>query len=139
MISDITNCDMTFRENTLYNTVGKVDDILNVTGVPMEENEYKLITLPAPEARDTQTVKLIIFSAETKRRILQNAKHLKSSDAYKNMYVKNDETKLARSDVPRKKARELRNEFPGAVIKIEKGKLTHDGVERDKFDITNQI
>ena len=98
IISGIPNYDMTFRENTLSNTVEKVDAILNVIGVPMEENEYKLITLLAPKSRDTYTVKLIISSAETKRRILQNAKNLKSSDAYKNMYVKNDETKLARSE-----------------------------------------
>ena len=98
VISGLPNYDMTFRENTLSNTVEKVDAILNVIGVPMEENEYKLITLPAPESRDTYTVKLIISSAETKRRILQNAKNLKSSVAYKNIYVKNDETKLARSD-----------------------------------------
>ena len=46
----------------LYHTVDKnarqlekVGAILNVIGVPMEETEYKFITLPAPEARDSHS------------------------------------------------------------------------------------
>ena len=57
------------------------------------------------------------------------------------VYVKNDETKLSRSENYRlrKKAKELREEFPNDVVKIEKGVLKRNDVQVDKFDLNNQI
>ena len=71
---------------------------------------------------------------------MKDTKKLKNVQGFKDIYVKDDETKLARSENYRlkQKARELRIEYPNEKIKIEKGVLKRKDAVVDKFDLRNQ-
>ena len=62
---------------------------------------------------------------EKKKKIISEARKLKDMEGFKDIYIKNDETKLARSENYRlrQKARTLCLEYPREEIKIEEGIL----------------
>ena len=140
-INGLPITDITLGDTLIAEPDDKVNAVLSIIGVPLSKDNYILTKFPLVEGRDTFSVKLTIDDIGTKNSILQNARKLKSTESLQKVYIKNDETRLARSENYRlrDKARKLRIQFPDTVVKIEKGKLLRDGVICDKFDINNQI
>ena len=118
----------------------KVGAILSSIGIPLNNDQLKIHPFTPSEGKSTHSVKLVV-DIELKRRILTEAKLLHEVEVFKGIFINNDEPKLTRNENYRlrKKARELRISSPGSIIKINKGILTKDGVECDKFDLNNQI
>ena len=141
IINGLPITDITLGDTLIAEPDDKVNAVLSIIGVPLSKDNYILTKFPLVEGRDTFSVKLTIDDIGTKNSILQNARKLKSTESLQKVYIKNDETRLARSENYRlrDKARKLRIQFPDTVVKIEKGKLLRDGVICDKFDINNQI
>ena len=124
----------------------KVRTILNVLNGELTTNEYKIKLFDpftTAEGTKTHSAKVTLNTVELRQKTTENDRSFKShkNTFFHSIYVKNDETKLARNENYRlrKKARKLRAKFPDATIKIEKGVLKQNGAIVDKFDINNQI
>ena len=141
MITGVPNDNLAINDSVLTNTDEKVLAILNQLDDGINDSDYELKTFEPPEGRTTHSVKVIFNCMDTKKKIITEARRLKDINALNMIYIKNDETKLARSENYRLrvKARALRAQFPNAAVKIEKGVLKQDGVVVDKFDLNNQI
>ena len=111
----------------------------------LTEDSYELKVFDADTDRPTFAAKLIFNDTESKNTVLVKASKLRECECeceqLKKVYIKNDERKLASKENYRlhQKRRNLINEHPNAVFKIEKGKLLQDGTEVVKFDLNNQI
>ena len=143
MITGIPTGDILYGNNRISENNGKVKAILEVINVSLEEDCYRMNVFNSSPDRPTYSVKLIFDKIDTKMMVLREARKLKNCEceALQKVFVKNDETKLARNENYRlrEKARSLRRENHDSMIKIEKGKLLQDGVIVDKFDLNNQI
>ena len=96
--------------------------------------------LPAPEDRETESVKLKLKDHTKIATIITNAKKLKNLNNTK-IYIKRDEPYYSRKENAslRKKRYDLSQENRDDNFKIEKGKLYHNDIVVDKFDLNNQI
>ena len=145
-----TAYDGAYLQVNINDTKEKVGIILNELNPELEEIDYTVKLLDpytSPRGVTTHGAKVIFSSTELKRKTQENAKSFKNhaNQFFQSIYVKNDETKLARNENfrLRKKARELRaaclDDATRNTIKIEKGVLKQGGVIIDKFDLNNQI
>ena len=143
MITGIPNNNVIIGNAHYSDTKEKIDGILRRIDVVLDYDDYELRTFEISDERTTHAAKMIFKDIETKTRLMSQAKKLKDNEHFSNVYVRNDETKLARKENYRlwQKARELRSDEANvnAVIKIEKGKLIHNDIIVDQYNISNQI
>ena len=141
MITGLPKIDIEYNENVLSDTDEKLNAIFEVIGVSLDSSTYDIKVFDSTPEQTTLAVKIIFENLSDKYNVMKEAKCLKDCDTFKGVYIKNDESKLARNENYRlrKKSRSLRADYPHSVIKIEKGKLLQDGVAVDTFDINNQI
>ena len=145
MITGIPNDPLVCEDNQIDDPKEKVEYVLSTLNPDLTNQDYTIRMFDPFTKLDgtiTHSAKVIFQSVEKKKDTLSNSKTLKDKDDFfKSVYVKNDETKLSRSENYRlrKKAKEMREEFPRDVIKIEKGVLKRNDTEVDKFDLNNQL
>ena len=123
MITGIPCKDVIHQGQVLSDTKEKVNAILNEIGITLNENEYQIITFNVDDDKPTCFAKVILKKIETKQGIIKESKCLKDNEVFRGVYIKNDETKLARNENYRlrKKARELRAEFPESCARWHRG------------------
>ena len=141
IITGIPN-DVVVINNIEYrSTEEKVNAVLGQIDVILSENDYEVKTMDTLEGRSTHITGLIFRNMETKKRLMKETRKLKDNEHFRTVYIKNDETKLARNENYRlrQKLRALRSDHPNAQLKLEKGKLIHNSTVVDKYDINNQI
>ena len=141
MITGIPNANLTIGNRVLTDTIQKVTGILGQLNANIKETAYTIKQFDPPTDKPTHSAKITLNSVDMRKAVVSEAKKLKNIPGLDRVYVKNDETKLARSENYRlrDKARDLRLRYPGASININKGILKQDDVEVDKFDLSNQI
>ena len=128
-----------------YNTPEeKIHAIIKELNPAVSPNNYKIKMFDpftAINGTVTHCAKVIMDTVELKQTTITNAKTFKEheNEIFHSIYVKNDETKLARDENYRlrQKARAIRTLHPNEPVKIEKGVLKHNG--NDQFDLSNQI
>ena len=132
IITGIPNNDIVWGDDTYSDNTEKVVVILGAINASLEDGSYVLKIFDSLPERQTFSAKLIFNDTATKNMVLGKAKQLRDCecDQLKRVYIKNDETKQASKENYRlrQKRRALKGDNPDAVLKIEKGKLTHDGV-----------
>ena len=145
MVTGIPNDPLIVGNNSVDDPKEKVIAILNELNPNLNEHEYSIYMFDPFTRHDgtiTHSAKVTFHSIDIKKQTLANSKTLKDKgNFFRSIYCKNDETKIARSENYRlrKKAKELREEFPDDTIKIEKGVLKRNNVQVDKFDLNNQL
>ena len=141
MINGIPNNDVVIGNARYSDTKQKIDAILGCINVTLDEGDYELKTFEISDEKPTHAAKLIFKDTKKKQPLIDNAKNLKDNEHFGNVFIRNDQTKLARKENfrLREKARELRSVNASAVIKIEKGKILQDSVVVDQYNISNQI
>ena len=141
MITGIAKDGITIGGKILNETSEKVTALLHHIKAPVDQQQYTMHEFEGNSENTTIAVKLTFTDIETKKKVLGNAKLLKNSKEFPGVYIRNDETKISRKENfrLRDKARNLKSQHSESEVKIVKGKLLHDGVEVDKFDISNQI
>ena len=145
MITGIPNVPLIRDDNSVDEPEDKVKAILNELNPDLTNQDYTIRMFDPFTKIDgtiTHSAKITFKSIEKKKETLSNSKSLKDKEEFfSSVYVKNDETKNSRSENYRlrKKAKALREEFPNDVIKIERGVLTRNDNQIDKFDLNNQI
>ena len=145
MITGIPDTPLIINNNSIDEPEEKVKAILNELNPNLRNQDYSIRVFDSFTKHDgsiTRSAKVTFTSIDTKKETLANSKTLKDKgDFFRSIYCKNDETKIARSENYRlrKKAKELRDEFPDDTIKIEKGVLKRNDVQVDKFDLNNQL
>ena len=145
MITGIPDTPLIINNNSIDEPEEKVKAILNELNPNLRNQDYSIRVFDSFTKHDgsiTRSAKVTFTSIDTKKETLANSKTLKDKgNFFRSIYCKNDETKIARSENYRlrKKAKELRDEFPDDTIKIEKGVLKRNDVQVDKFDLNNQL
>ena len=145
MITGIPDTPLIINNNSIDEPEEKVKAILNELNPNLRNQDYSIRVFDPFTKHDgsiTRSAKVTFTSIDTKKETLANSKTLKDKgNFFRSIYCKNDETKIARSENYRlrKKAKELRDEFPDDTIKIEKGVLKRNDVQVDKFDLNNQL
>ena len=101
---------------------------------------HDIFHIPPQAERDTHCVKLSFEDSKVVKHILGKAKLLKNFEAAK-IYINYDEPYHSRKENNRlrKKKSDLSKTFKDDVIKIEKGKLYHNNMIVDQFDLSNQL
>ena len=124
----------------LKTTSEKTFAILEFIGCACEETDFELIELPSNDDYDTLITKLKFSNREKLKLILANSMKLKNLPHNK-IFIKKDEPYHTRKENGRlrKKRYDLSQLHPLDEIKIEKGKLFHNRMVVDKFDLNNQI
>ena len=137
-ISGIPKGEMKVNEEAYGTVEEKVKCILTTIGCAT----YQYNILPAKEidGRDTLFIKLKLKNNENAKTILSNAKRLKNFTAAK-IYINKDEPFFSRKENNRlrKKKADLVTLYGNEAVKSEKGKLYHNGIMVDQFDLSNQI
>ena len=145
MITGIPNNPLILDNNPVDDPKEKVKAILNELNTDLSDQDYSIRVFDPFTRHDgtiTHSAKVTFHSIEKKKQTLANSKTLKDKgNFFRSVYCKNDETKISRSENYRlrKKAKELREEFPNDTIKIEKGVLKRNDIQVDKFDLNNQL
>ena len=147
MITGIPDTPLTIEGFVMNTTEEKVHGILDELNPDIKSEHYVIKVFdPFTNARGviTHSAKIIFKTQELKKKTMEKTKMFKEHENafFQSVYVRNDETKLSRSENYRirKKARELRESNPNdKTIKIEKGVLYQNGSEIDHFDLSNQI
>ena len=103
-------------------------------------NGCNILRLPLRDGADTHSVKLQFTSNDAVKQIMNNAKLLKNFRAAK-VYINYDEPYYSRKENNRlrKKKSDLHKAYAEDVIKILKGKLYHNDMIVDQFDLSNQL
>ena len=146
MITGIPDTPLKVGASVMNSVEEKTLGILSELNNTIEEEDFEVKVFDPftnAQGKTSHSVKVTFSSLDVKKKTLENTKNFKEhvNIFFRSVYVRNDETKLARNENYRirKKARELRENHPDDVIKIEKGKLYHRGTEVDRFDLSNQI
>ncbi len=145
MITGIPNDPLILDDNPVDDPEEKAKAILKELNPNLRDQDYSIRVFDPFTRHDgtiTHSAKVTFHSIDKKKQTLANSKTLKDKgNFFRSVYCKNDETKIARSENYRlrKKAKELRSEFPNDTIKIEKGVLKRNDVQVDKFDLNNQL
>ena len=103
-------------------------------------NKHKTIRIPSAPGKNTYYIKLCFEDTMTVKHILDKAKLLKEFEAAR-IYINYDEPYYSRRENNRlrKKKATLLGLHNGDDIKIQKGKLYHNNIMVDQFDLANQI
>ena len=130
--------------NTAETPKEKVISVLAKIGVPVEETDFTMYDIPAPENRDTQFLKFAVKDMNLKKSIMEKKMSLKAlpeGHPLKFVFIKNDEPVMTRKENERLRYRMrcIRREYPNDQVKIEKGKLYHNNNIVDTFNLDNQI
>ena len=122
------------------NSLEKTLAVLDYLDCTTDEDEFELIDIPSSPNHDTMLIKLKFSDKNKVKSIMTNAKKLKDIQNVK-IFVKRDEPYYSRkeNDRLRKKRYDLSLANRDDELKIEKGKLYHNGIVIDKFDLNNQI
>lgn len=145
MVTGIPDGPLLLDNDSIDDPMEKVKVVLREVNNNLNEDDYSIFMFD-PFTKDdgsiTHSAKVTFTSIDLRKQILANSKTLKEKgNFFKSIYCKNDETKLARKENfrLRKKAKELREQFPNDIVKIEKGVLKHRDIQVDKFDLNNQL
>ena len=140
IITGIPNDNVTIDDITYQSNEEKVALILTET-CDINTEDYEITPYKAAENRLTYVCKVVFKDFEMKMKVLKNAMKLKQNNTLKTVYLKWDEPKLTRQENYRlrKMKRELISKHPNDKVELKKGVLTHNDIQCDKFDLTNQI
>ena len=145
MITGIPNTPLVKDGMNVDDPTEKVKAILNELNPTLNDAHFSIRMFDPFTKEDgtvTHSAKVTFQSIDMKKQTLTNSKTLKDKgNFFRSVYCKNDETKIARAENYRlrKKAKELREQFPDDTVKIEKGVLKRNDVQVDKFDLNNQL
>ena len=98
MISGIPNVDMKIDNINCTDANQKVLGILSKIDDTITERDYQLQIFEPAEGKVTHSVKVIMNDVNKKKAIMNETKKLKDIAGFKDIYIKNDETKLARNE-----------------------------------------
>ena len=140
IISGVPKGDLNIQDEIHNGENTKTSAILNFIGYSNDEESYEAFALPSPEYRDTYATKLKFEDPSLVKNILSNAKKLKNLTTAK-IFIKKDEPYFTRKENARLRKRryDLAQENRNDNFTIDKGKLYHNDVVVDKFDLNNQI
>ena len=142
IISGIPNGKLDINENTsVTDGKEKIDAIFEYIGCTDQlGDDYHTINIPPAPGKNSYSIKLCLKDDKTVKHILDNAKSLKDFKAAA-IYINYDEPYYTRRENNRlrKKKYTLTNLHKDDVIQIQKGKLYHNNLVIDKFDLANQI
>ena len=126
MITGIPDDLLICNDNSVDDPEGKVKAILKALNPALRSEDYSIRLFDPFTKQDgaiTHSAKVTFQSIDIKKQTLTNSKSLKDKgNFFRSVYVKNDETKMSRNENYRlrKKAKALREEFPGDTIKLKK-------------------
>ena len=86
-------------------------------------------------------IKIKFMKTSSRNKILTGSKRLRGNQTFNNVYINPDESDLSRKENARlrKVASNLRKENPTNKVYIKQGKVFLDNIQRDIFDIGNQL
>ena len=104
------------------------------------KSDIKIISLPIRESSTTHSVKMQLSSSEDVKTVISSAKRLKTFKDMK-VYINYDEPYHSRRENNRlrKRKSDLKRMHINDDIKISKGKLYHNEMIVDQFDISHQL
>ena len=127
----------------------KMEHIISVVDNTITENSYKVLKIfdvkQYADGAEKQSVKIKFNEISTKQSFMKKKMALKSlndNDPLKKVFINNDEPPLTHKENVRlrSKAYELRQQADDrSTIVLQKGVLTKDGTEIDRFDLSNQL
>ena len=141
IISGIPNAALTINGVEVTDNNEKLEKIFNHIGCIDKLSENSKITpLPVREGYVNHSIKMQFKSNDDVKHIISNAKCLKTFSAAK-IYINYDEPYYSRRENNRlrKKKSELIRNHTNDEIKIYKGKLYHNNMVVDQFDLSNQL
>ena len=139
---------LTINDNVLITPEEKVTNILQTIDGSITSEDFKVVySFPVFTTNDgcrQHSIKISFHDKEKKDTIMEkktNLKNLNDNDPLKKVYIKNDQPPLTNKENNRLrvKAREIRNANPDDIVKIDKGKLYHNNIVVDEFNLANQI
>lgn len=139
IVSGIPKANLTIGDDVFEENDTKTAAVLDFIGCRTDPTTYELYAIPGPDDRDAQ-IKLK-FKDHTKiDAIMTNAKKLKNLENFR-IFIKRDEPYHTRKENARLRKRryDLSRVNINDNIKIDKGKLYHNDMIVDKFDLNNQI
>ena len=103
-------------------------------------SDSKVIRLPTRNEAPTHSVKILFKSCNDVKHVINKAKQLKTFTAAK-VYINYDEPFYTRRENNRlrKKKFDLLRLHTNDEVKITKGKLYHNNIQVDRFDLSNQL
>ena len=141
IVSGIPNESLVINDEEADDDAKKLDVIFNHMNCNEKLNgEHKVTSLPIREGATTHSVKIQLANAEDVKHVINKAKELKNFTTAK-VYVNYDETYYIRKENNRlrKKRSDLKIDHVNDEIKISKGKLYHNNIVVDQFDLSNQL
>ena len=147
MVSNLSESDVTFEEETLDSDNDKVVALANAILPPGQrlvvEDIEEVTRLGRPGGKP-RPLKVRLYEDKHRNDIVRSGRHLNSDrirKAFGRIYVNKDLSYLRRLEEKRlrNKRNELRVSFPTAEVKLKNGKLYLGPVVRDKIDYRNQL
>ena len=128
---DVNITDDEGKIGAIFDHIGCADKLMN---------KHKTIRIPSAPGKNTYSIKLCFEDTMTVKHILDKAKLLKEFEGAR-IYINYDEPYYSRRENNRlrKKKATLLGLHNGDDIKIQKGKLYHNNMMVDQFDLANQI
>ena len=141
VVNGIPNDPLVINDIEITDDNGKLQEIFrHIECVDKLSNDHKIIILPGRDDATTHSLKVQFTNNEDVKHIINNAKRLKSFEAAK-IFINYDEPYYSRKENYRlrKKKSDLQKDHAGDEIKISRGKLYHNNMVVDRFNLSNQI
>ena len=141
IVSGIPNDAFMLGDAEVNDDNGKLEAIFHhIDCLEVLSSSHKVISIPMREGAKAHSVKMQFEDKSYVRTIMEKAKTLKSFEAAK-IYINYDEPYYSRKEHNRlrKEKFNLLASNPEDDIKIQKGKLCHNNLVVDQFDLSNQL